>query len=1088
MWLVKVFSVICFTTVCAAQNVTTVPPTTPLPTTTESTTVYVPPVPSLQRLSAWLDVFPSEKVKLSCSVTGSSDWTFTWYRDEQKLPDPDPNVSLSAEGSEITITAATQTYTGSYSCKGLHKTKGVTTLASSSVKLTVYASKPKPTLTRSSNFDKMYPGESVTFTCKVDVSSGWVYLWYQGNQIKASSGNTYTVASLGHPDSGQYHCQAKRGKDPFYTDESDATTLQVSDPPKPSLKLLSPWSDVFENETVEFSCELNSDEWIFTWYRNQEKLKEDMTWDAVDSFLNITLDTQTLQVGFACEAYHESRKFSSGISNTVDVTVYENTPKPTVSKVPGFKPMYVGETVNFNCKVDVSSGWEYQWHKDGIELSTTSESNSIRLALSDRGKYWCKATRGDIVSTVFSEEIPQDVLEIPGPSLELITPWLDVFPTESVKLRCGLGNSSDWTYTWYKQLQEVQADNVVSFDSNRATLSISSAAVVHGGQYNCMGHLTDRSVRSNSSSGLTLEVYDKKPRVLLTQDPEYEVMFSGESVAFSFHINVSSGWEYLWYKNGNPLPASGNEYPISPVGTTNTGSYTCRAKRDSLDQAFLTDSSQAKHLEVKENKPRPSMTQQPGVNKVYTGESVSFGCKVELSSGWGYHWYKDGTEVLNNNSSFNIHNASLSNSGTYTCMATRDRTMYNTEHSYGRILGVLEIPVPILELITPWSDVFPTESVKLSCRMDGTSDWTYTWFKDGVQVQTDNTVSFESDAATLSISSASASHRGQYTCKGILKSRSVKSDFSVGQTLHVYDTKPTVTLIQNPIHNMMHTEDPVTFSCHINVSSGWEYQWYKDNSLLDGSGNNHTIKSVVITNTGSYQCQAKRGTDTVFFSDKNQGVSLHVVDRPQAEIILLTGWSEVFSTDSLVLRCGVQGSLDSWNYTWFKDWTPIDHLQSEKHSVTPQNDPNQSPYTCKGIRNGRPSYSRKSDSFQTKNLLLKRRVLLSISGCIFFGIIAVFLGCIVLRVIRKPADGEDRPEEAELFLTMAQLKERDDAPCPLIQYITDAELNVPPKEADENGTICSETTPLPITTQEDHAVTSESNDATENNGGLVSFK
>lgn len=81
-----------------------------------------------------------------------------------------------------------------------------------------------------------------------------------------------------------------------------------------------------------------------------------------------------------------------------------------MSKVPGFKPMYVGETVNFNCKVDVSSGWEYQWHKDGIELSTTSESNSIRLALSDRGKYWCKATRGDIVSTVFSEEIPQDVL------------------------------------------------------------------------------------------------------------------------------------------------------------------------------------------------------------------------------------------------------------------------------------------------------------------------------------------------------------------------------------------------------------------------------------------------------------------------------------------------------------------------------------------------------------------------------------------------------------------------------------------------------------------------------------------------------
>lgn len=35
-------------------------------------------------------------------------------------------------------------------------------------------------------------------------------------------------------------------------------------------------------------------------------------------------------------------------------------------------------------------------------------------------------------------------------------------------------------------------------------------------------------------------------------------------------------------------------------------------------------------------------------------------------------------------------------------------------------------------------------------------------------------------------------------------------------------------------------------------------------------------------------------------------------------------------------------------------------------------------------------------------LVLKRRILLSISGCIFFGIIFVFLGCIILRFTRKP--------------------------------------------------------------------------------------
>lgn len=114
----------------------------------------------------------------------------------------------------------------------------------------------------------------------------------------------------------------------------------------------------------------------------------------------------------------------------------------------------------------------------------------------------------------------------------------------------------------------------------------------------------------------------------------------------------------------------------------------------------------------------------------------------------------------------------------------------------------------------------------------------------------------------------------------------------------------------------MHTEDSVSFSCHINISSGWEYLWYKGENQLTVSGNNHTIKSVVTSDSGSYRCQAKRGKDTVFKSDQSQGVKLIIEERPQAHVILLTGWSEVFSTDSLVLKCVVQDSQDIWNYTW----------------------------------------------------------------------------------------------------------------------------------------------------------------------------
>ncbi|KAE8293501.1 hypothetical protein D5F01_LYC08613 [Larimichthys crocea] len=686
--------------------------------------------------------------------------------------------------------------------------------------------------------------------------------------------------------------------------------------------------------------------------------------------------------------------------------------------------MYTGETVKFTCNVDIASGWSYQWYKDGKELSETSETISISLQPSDKSKYSCVAIRGQ-TTTDYSEEISQNVLEIPVPSLTRKTQWLDVFPDESVQLSCGMSDSSEWIYTWRKDGQEVQANTHVSFDSNGATLFIKSASAAHAGQYTCSANLKGRSVNSIISSGIKLTVYDKKPSATLIQDPDYKTMFPGESVSFNCHINVSIGWEYLWYKDGTKLAETGNKYTIKSVGTTNQGSYQCQAKRGT-DQTFSTASSQAISLAIQNNKPKPVMTQQPDVDKVYNGEPVSFSCKVELTSGWEYSWFKDGVKQSIKSNIFTISAVSLSDSGTYDCMATRNKTMYETMHSDKRILQVSEIPVPSLTRKTQWLDVFPDESVQLSCGMSDSSEWIYTWRKDGQEVQANTHVSFDSNGATLFIKSASAAHAGPYTCSAKIKGRSVTSIISSGLKLIVYDTKPRVTLMQNPSDNVLHTGDSVTFSCHINVSTGWEYLWYKDGVKLDESGNNHTIPSVLTKDTGKYKCQTKRGRNTLTLnSEVTEAVNLNIKERPQADVSLLTGWSEVFSTDNLVLKCVVKESEEAWNYTWFKEDQPIDEPPTEKYTVTPQNNPEQSLYACQGIRNKRPFTSKPSDNYKTKNLLLKRRLLLSILGCIFFGIIAVFIGCIVLRITRKPAKDEYRPEETELFFSMSPRKDGD---------------------------------------------------------------
>lgn len=96
----------------------------------------MPPVPSLQLQSGWLDVFPSEKVEFTCSISGISDWTINWYRNGEKIQD-DSNLILSQERSVLTVTAGTH-YSGNYSCGGVHKIKAVSTQHSKSLDVRVY--------------------------------------------------------------------------------------------------------------------------------------------------------------------------------------------------------------------------------------------------------------------------------------------------------------------------------------------------------------------------------------------------------------------------------------------------------------------------------------------------------------------------------------------------------------------------------------------------------------------------------------------------------------------------------------------------------------------------------------------------------------------------------------------------------------------------------------------------------------------------------------------------------------------------------------------------------------------------------------
>uniref|UniRef100_UPI003AAC607B cell adhesion molecule CEACAM5-like n=1 Tax=Centroberyx gerrardi TaxID=166262 RepID=UPI003AAC607B len=346
-------------------------------------------------------------------------------------------------------------------------------------------------------------------------------------------------------------------------------------------------------------------------------------------------------------------------------------------------------------------------------------------------------------------------------------------------------------------------------------------------------------------------------------------------------IQGSSEWTYTWYRNEQKLSvdqnvslgAEGSSLMVFFAKKEYAGGYTCSGQHK--NRPVKTELSNALLLTVYPNKPKPLMTQDPSDEKVYTEESVSFGCTVSVASGWEYLWYKNKVLLPTSGNSFNIPTATSLNNGTYRCMARRG-TVFNTEYSEERILRISEIPVPLLKLMTPWLDVFPTESVELSCGVQSNSDWFYHWYRGSEQLQVDHSIYLTSDGATLSIRSASDSHQGQYKCRGRHKSRSVSTKTSSELTLQVYDKMPQAVLMQNPEHKEMYIKESLSFRCEVNVSSGWEYLWFHDSKQLPMSGNYHDINSAVKPNSGSYQCQAKRGQNKAFQTDLSQPLNLHI--------------------------------------------------------------------------------------------------------------------------------------------------------------------------------------------------------------------
>ncbi|XP_066559669.1 Fc receptor-like protein 5 [Amia ocellicauda] len=895
------------------------------------------------------------------------------------------------------------------------------------------------------------------------------YSWASVAKGKLEDGGNaskYIFSKVLVSDSGQYSCQATSGEEII---QSDTFQLKVTTRPRAVLTLESEWTEMFTTERVTLRCEVqgSSTEWIYKWYRDGQELlpvdKADSSSRDGDRY--IILSAALSHNGeYTCRGQHTRKSVYSTDSHPVTLKVLA-LPQPVLTLESGWTEIFTTERVTLKCEIQGSSTeWIYKWYRDGQELPVDKTDSSSRdgdrykilnAALSHSGQYTCRGQhKRKYIYTSDSHPVTLSVSARPRAVLTLESEWTEMFTTERVTLRCEVqGSSTEWIYKWYRDGQELPVDKADSSSRDGDRYTILSAALSHNGEYTCRGQHTRKSVYSADSHPVTLKVL-ARPRAVLTLESEWTEMFTTERVTLRCEVQGSSTeWIYKWYRDGQELPVDkadsssrdGDRYTILSAALSHNGEYTCRGQH-TRKSVYSTDSHPVT-LKVLA-RPRAVLTLESEWTEMFTTERVTLRCEVQGSSTeWIYKWYRDGQELpvdkadssSRDGDRYTILSAALSHNGEYTCRGQHTRKSVYSTDSHPVTLKVLARPQAVLTLESEWTEMFTTERVTLRCEIQGSStEWIYKWYRDGQELPVDKADPSSRDGEKYKILFAAPSDSGQYTCRGQHKRKYIYTRDSHPVTLKVSATSPKPLLTLDPPSAEIYTGDRVTLSCGLGGdSAGWEYLWYRDtqgtalpntdSSRTDGSS--YTISQTAVSHSGQYWCRATRGRVS-FHSQYSDALTLDILARPQAVLTLQSGWTEMFTTENVTLRCEVRGSDIEWNYTWYRDGQEISQDSTKVSSGTRERyefnsavESQKTEFSCRGERTTKPTYSLKSDILVPRDIIRRRKIVIGISGPVILVLSLIILVLIFLRICRKP-EPKRKPQD-DLFFTRAEMKIKD---------------------------------------------------------------
>ncbi|XP_062397569.1 titin isoform X2 [Sardina pilchardus] len=870
---------------------------------------------------------------------------------------------------------------------------------------------PTPKLTVVSGWTQVFPAEEVTMKCDIQpASADWTYQWHRdGQEIGSADDGSYSITST---QTGLHTCVGVHKQRTVQTKTSNGINVKVfRGRPKPKLtKDPASVSVFYTTESVSLKCEVaeTTEGWTYLWYKDNNPIGDNNSQHTLTSVVPADGGSYWCRV--------ERDGFKSERSDSLSIVI-KALPETKLVMQTKWTKVFPSEVVKMKCDIQPPSpDWICKYYRNDKEFKTNDcvfDLQSVKTG--DSGVYKCSATHRSL-KTQDSNPIHVHVYDHqPKLSLSVDPNDSPIYTKEKVTLTCHVQEQQEgWTYMWYKDSDQ----NTPINQASEGVYSLPSVQLSHNGQYKCQVKRGNLVSEYSDSHRLTIE---DPPVPKLERLSKWAKVFPTEEVRMKCNgVPSSPGWTYKWHRELQPLNGeNADTLFMGSVDTKHNGRYTCQGVHKRHVVTVVSDSIS---IHVYDHQPKPLLSVYPNDPPIYTKENVTLICHVqEEQEGWTYMWYKDSDQKTPINQAservYSLPSVQLSHNGQYKCQVKRGNLVSEYSDSHGLTIEVP--PVPKLEQLSKWAKVFPTEEVRMKCNgIPSSPRWTYKWHREQ-QSLGDNT-------DTLLMDSVDTKDTGNYTCQGVHK-RHVQTVVSDSISIHVYGNKAKPTLSVHPIETLVYVEEQVTFTCEVKIdSTDWEYQWFQNNpqeEIRKGDPRNmtYTIQSASGKDGGEFRCKTTRGA---YVSELSTAIQIKILPRPTALVNLETGWADILSVDSLTLLCEVDNTSIAWNYTWYKDRKEIANETKKELHIKATKENYRSEYSCKGIQSNRPTYSMLSDAFIANNIVLKRQILLAISGCLVVGFVLIVLGCIYFKFTRKPEE-ESKPEP-DLFFSMAELKKRAD--------------------------------------------------------------